>query len=68
MCILYLELQKLARKLVVFINDELDQEMNRYPEVDWDNAVCNLLREFIQRKEIAEMYNGPLERALSQVK
>jgi hypothetical protein len=58
----------LTRKLIVSINDELDNEMSKYPDVDWPDAVRKSLRELLQRKEIADMYTGPIERTLKQGK
>lgn len=56
----------MARKLIVLIDDELDNEMRKYPDVDWADAVQKSLRECIRRKEIAEMYTGPVERAFGE--
>jgi hypothetical protein len=49
----------------VSIDDEVDNEMGRYPEVDWPDALRKSLRECIRRKEIAEKCTGPVERAFS---
>jgi hypothetical protein len=54
----------LTRELIVAIDDELEKEMSKYPEVDWIDTIRKLLRECIHRKEIAEMYTAPVERAL----
>jgi hypothetical protein len=56
----------LARKLIVPIDDELEKEMSRYPEVNWIEAVRTSLRECIRRKEIAEIYTATVERAVLQ--
>jgi hypothetical protein len=56
----------MARKLIVSIDDELDSEMSKYPNVDWSDAVRKSLRECIRQIEIAEMYTGPVERASSK--
>jgi hypothetical protein len=58
----------LTRKLIIPIDGELEKEMSKYPEVDWVDAVRKSLRECIRRKEIAEMYNAPVERAMLQEK
>jgi len=58
----------LVRELIVTINDELEKEMSKYPEVDWADAVRKALRDCIRRKEICEMYTAPVERALLQEK
>ena len=56
----------MTRKLVVSINDDLNNEMSKYPDVDWSDAVRKSLRDCIRRKEIAEMYTGPIERAFDK--
>jgi hypothetical protein len=58
----------LTRELTVIIDDELEKEMSKYPEVDWIDTIRKLLRECIRRKEIAEMYTAPVERAMLQEK
>jgi len=58
----------LVRELIVTIDDELEKEMSKYPGVDWVDAVRKSLRECIRRKEIAEMYTVPVERAMLQEK
>jgi hypothetical protein len=58
----------LVRELIVTIDDELDKEMSRYPEVNWTEIIRISLRECIRRKEICEMYTAPVERALLQEK
>jgi len=58
----------LVRELIVTIDDELEKEMSKYPEVDWVDAVRKSIRECIRRKEIAEMYTFPVERAMLQEK
>jgi hypothetical protein len=52
----------------VAIDDELEKEMSKYPEVDWIETIRKLLRDCIRRKEIAEMYTAPVERAMLQEK
>jgi hypothetical protein len=34
----------LARELIVVIDDELEREMSKYPEVDWIDTIRKLLR------------------------
>jgi len=58
----------LARELIVTIDDELDKEMSKYPEVDWIEAVRKSLRDCIRRKEIVEIYTAPVEKAMLQEK
>jgi Na+-translocating ferredoxin:NAD+ oxidoreductase RnfC subunit len=58
----------MARELIVSIDDELDNEMKKYPEVDWCDAARKSLRECIRQKEIAEIYTIPVERALLEEK
>ena len=53
----------MARELIVAIDDELEKEMSKYPKADCIEAVRKSLRECIRRKEIAEMYTAPVERA-----
>jgi hypothetical protein len=52
----------------VTVDDELEKEMSKYPEVDWIEAVRKLICECIRRKEIAAMYTVPVERAMMQEK
>ena len=58
----------MARELIVTIDDELDKEMSKYPEVDWIEAVRKSLRDCIRRKEIVEIYTAPVEKAMLQEK
>ena len=58
----------MARELIVPIDDELERDMSKYPEVDWIEVIRKSLRECIRRKEISEMYTAPVERALLQEK
>ena len=58
----------MARELIVTIDDELEKDMSRYPEVDWVDIIRKLLRDCIRRKGISEMYTDPVERAMLQEK
>ena len=58
----------MAREPILTVDDELEKEMSKYPEVDWIEAVRKLIRECIRRKEIAAMYTVPVERAMMQEK
>jgi hypothetical protein len=58
----------LGRDLIVTIDDELERDMSKYPEVDWIDTIRKLLRDCISRKEISEMYTGAVERAMLQEK
>ncbi|MFH0897146.1 MAG: hypothetical protein V1850_03745 [Candidatus Bathyarchaeota archaeon] len=58
----------MSRELTVIIDDDLEKEMGKYPDVDWMETIRELLRECIHRKEIAEMYTAPVERAMLQEK
>ena len=58
----------MARELIVTIDDELERDMSKYPEVDWIDTIRKLLRDCIRRKEISEMYTAPVERAMLQEK
>jgi hypothetical protein len=56
----------LVRELAVVIDDELEREMSKYPEVDWAKVVRKAIKEYIHRREIYEIYNAPIEKAMSQ--
>jgi hypothetical protein len=58
----------LVHQLIITINNELKKEMSRYPEVDWNEVVKKAIREYLHRREIFEIYNAPIEKALSQKK
>ena len=58
----------MSRELTVIIDDDLEKEMGKYPDVDWMETIRELLRECIRRKEICKMYTGPVERAMLQEK
>jgi hypothetical protein len=58
----------LVHQLIVTINNELKKEMSRYPEVDWNEVAKKAIREYLHRREIFEIYNAPIEKALSQKK
>jgi hypothetical protein len=66
--IIKLEMCDLARELIVTIDDELEKDMSRYPEVDWVDTIRKLLGDCIRRKGISEMYTDPVERAMLQEK
>ena len=57
------EAVKLARKLIVLIDDELDKEMCKYSEVDWVDAVKKLIKNYINNIEIGRMYTVNVEEA-----
>jgi hypothetical protein len=61
-------MQDLTRQLIINIDDELEKEMSKYPEVDWSEAAQKLLRQCIHRKQMTEMYTAPVERALQEEK
>jgi len=56
----------LIRELTVVIDNELEKEMSKYPEVDWAKVVRKAIKEYIHLREIYEMNNAPIERAMSQ--
>jgi hypothetical protein len=58
----------LTRELIVAIDDELEKEMSKYPEVNWIDTIRKSLRECIRRKEISEIYTAAVERAMLQEK
>jgi len=58
----------LVHQLIIIIDDELEKEMSKYPEVDWTEVVKKTIREYLRRREIFEIYNAPIEKALSKKK
>jgi hypothetical protein len=52
----------------VTIDDELERDMSKYPEVDWIDTIRKLLRDCIPRKEISKIYTAAAERAMLQEK
>jgi len=58
----------LVHQLIITINNELKKEMSRYPDVDWNEVVKKAIREYLHRRENFEIYNAPIEKALSQKK
>jgi len=42
--------------------------MSKYPEVDWAEVARKAIREYMCRREIFEIYNAPIEKALSKKK
>jgi hypothetical protein len=58
----------LVHQLTITIDDELKREMSKHPEVDWNEVVKKAIREYLRRREIFEIYNAPIEKALSQKK
>ncbi|MGD0645255.1 MAG: hypothetical protein ABSA75_10155 [Candidatus Bathyarchaeia archaeon] len=58
----------MTRQLIINIDDELEKEMSKYPEIDWVEAAQKLLRQCIHRKQMTEMYTAPVERALQEEK
>jgi hypothetical protein len=56
----------LVRKLEVTVDNELEKEMSRYPDVDWAEVIRKGIREYIRSRDIREMYTAPIDRALSQ--
>jgi len=56
----------LVRKLIVHINDELEKEMNAYPEVDWVEVAIKAIRDCIRDRENCKFYHTIIDRAMSQ--
>jgi hypothetical protein len=56
----------LVRELTVVIDDELEKEMSRYPEVDWGEVVRKEIRKWIVRKDIFKIYDDAVESALAK--
>mgnify|MGYP001126565309 CR=1 FL=1 len=58
----------MARKLIVTVDDELEKEMGKYPEVDWAEVTRKAIGEYIHCREICEIYNAPIKKAMLQEK
>lgn len=58
----------MVRELTVTLDDELEKEMSKCPEINWADVVRKAIKECLRRKEIAEMYTAPVERAMLQEK
>lgn len=58
----------MARELVVVIDDELEREMSKYPEIEWVDVVRKAIVDCIHCKEISDIYAAPIEKALLQEK
>jgi hypothetical protein len=54
--------------LIVTIDDELEKEMSKYPDVNWSEAAQKLLRQCIKRKQVTQMYSTIIDRALQDEK
>jgi ferredoxin len=50
----------------VHINDELEKEMNAYPEVDWVEVAIQAIRDCIRDREKCKFYHTIIDRAMSQ--
>jgi hypothetical protein len=50
------------------VDDELEKEMSKYPDVDWAEVTRQAIRTYIHNREIREMYTAPIERAILQDK
>jgi hypothetical protein len=58
----------LVRELTITIDDELEKEMSKCPKVDWADVLRKAIRECLNRKEIFELYNASVEKAIQQEK
>ncbi len=58
----------MTRQLIVTIDDELEKEMNKYPDVDWSETAQKLLRQCIKRKQVTQIYSTIVDRALEEEK
>ena len=56
----------MARRLTIAVDDELEKEMSRYPDVKWAEVIRKGIRGYIRNRDIREMYTAPIDRALSQ--
>ena len=54
----------MVRELTVTIDDELEKDMSKCPETDWADVIRKAIKECLKRKEIFEMYNAPVEKAM----
>ncbi|MCW4019329.1 MAG: hypothetical protein NWF00_11740 [Candidatus Bathyarchaeota archaeon] len=52
----------MVHQLIVTIDDELKNAMSKYPDVDWVAVALKSFKDCIQRKELAGMYTGPVEK------
>ena len=52
----------MTRKLTVLIDEELDEEMKKYADVDWVDAIKKSIRTYITNIEIGRMYTLPVEK------
>jgi len=58
----------LARELIITIDDELEKQMSKCPETDWAVVVRKAIKDCLKRKEILEMYNAQVEKAIKHKK
>lgn len=58
----------MVRELTVTIDDELEKDMSKCPETDWADVIRKAIKDCLKRKEIFEMYNAPVEKAIQQEK
>jgi hypothetical protein len=58
----------LVHQLIITIDNELKKEMSKYPKIYWNEVGKKATREYLHRREIFEIYNAPIEKALSQKK
>ena len=56
----------MVRKLIVPIDDELEKEMNAFPEVDWVQVATKAIRDCISERENCKFYHTIIDRAMSQ--
>ena len=56
----------MARELIVPIDDELEKEMNTFPEVDWVEVATKAIRDCIRDRDNCKFYHTLVERAMSQ--
>lgn len=58
----------MTRQLIVIIDDELEKEMSKYPDVNWSETAQKLLRQGVKRKQVTQMYTTIVDRALQDEK
>jgi hypothetical protein len=56
----------LAHRLIVPIDDELEKEMNAWPEVNWVEVAIKAIRDCIRDRENCKFYHKIVDRAMSQ--
>ncbi len=56
----------MVRELTITIDDELEKEMSKCPQIDWAVVLRKAIKDCLKRKEISEVYTAPVETAIKQ--